>query len=98
MRARAEGYALEKTIRAKADFDAAQKRMGFIPNSVLIMARKPKMVKGFQALSASVWDPEGKVPMAFRWVPVLSALKNVMPMMPSNRRIWIAARKISACS
>jgi len=50
----------------KTELDAAERRMGFIPNSVLIMGRKPKMVKGFQALSASVWDPEGKVPMAFK--------------------------------
>jgi len=50
----------------KADFDAAQKRMGFVPNSVLIMARKPKMVKAFQQMSASIWDPEGKVPMPFK--------------------------------
>jgi uncharacterized peroxidase-related enzyme len=50
----------------KPELDAAEKRMGFIPNSVLIMGRKPKMVKGFQALSASVWDPDGKVPMAFK--------------------------------
>ena len=50
----------------QADFEAAKKRMGFLPNSVLIMARKPKMVKGFQALSASVWDPEGKVPVIYR--------------------------------
>ena len=50
----------------KAELDAAEKRMGFIPNSLLIMGRRPKMVKGFQALSASVWDPEGKVPMAFK--------------------------------
>ena len=50
----------------KAELDAAHKRMGFIPNSVLIMGRKPKMVKGFQALSAAVWDPESKVPPPFK--------------------------------
>jgi uncharacterized peroxidase-related enzyme len=50
----------------KPELDAAQKRMGFIPNSYLIMGRKPKMVKGFQALSASIWDPEGQVPMALK--------------------------------
>ena len=50
----------------KPELDAAHKRMGFIPNSVLIMGRKPKMVKGFQALSAAIWDPESKVPMAFK--------------------------------
>jgi len=50
----------------KPELDAAHKRMGFIPNSVLIMGRKPKMVKGFQALSAAVWDPESKVPLPFK--------------------------------
>jgi uncharacterized peroxidase-related enzyme len=50
----------------KAEFDATEKRMGFLPNSVLIMARKPKMVKAFQAMSAAIWDPEGKVPMPFK--------------------------------
>jgi len=50
----------------KAELDATQKRMGFIPNSVLIMGRKPRMVKAYQALSAAVWDPEGAVPMAFK--------------------------------
>jgi uncharacterized peroxidase-related enzyme len=50
----------------KAEFDAAEKRMGFLPNSYLTMARKPKMVKGFQAISSAIWDPEGKVPIAFK--------------------------------
>jgi uncharacterized peroxidase-related enzyme len=49
-----------------AEFEAARKRMGFIPNSYLIMAHKPKMVKGFQALSAAIWDPESKVPLGFK--------------------------------
>ena len=40
--------------------------MGFIPNSQLIMQRKPKMVKGFTALSAAIWDPEGKVDLKFK--------------------------------
>ena len=50
----------------KPEFDAAEKRMGFVPNSFLIMARKPKMVKAFQQLSAAVWDPESKVPLGFK--------------------------------
>jgi uncharacterized peroxidase-related enzyme len=50
----------------KAEFDAAEKRMGFIPNSFLIMARKAKMVKAFQQLSAAVWDPGSKVPLGFK--------------------------------
>jgi uncharacterized peroxidase-related enzyme len=50
----------------QTEFEAAQKRMGFIPNSVLIMSRKPKMVRAYQALSAAIWDPQGEVPMAFK--------------------------------
>ncbi len=48
------------------EFEAARKRMGFIPNSVLIMQRRPKMVKAFQQLSAAIWDPEGTVPLALK--------------------------------
>jgi len=58
--------AVNEKPELRTEFDAAEKRMGFIPNSVLIMARKPKMVKAFQQMSASIWDPEGKVPMAFK--------------------------------
>jgi uncharacterized peroxidase-related enzyme len=54
------------TPELHADFEAARKRMGFIPNSILIMARKPKMVKAYQQLSAAIWDPESQVPIAFK--------------------------------
>ncbi|MPZ41620.1 MAG: carboxymuconolactone decarboxylase family protein [Rhizobiales bacterium] len=40
--------------------------MGFVPNSQLIMQRKPKLLKAFAALSAAVNDPEGKVPNNFK--------------------------------
>ena len=50
----------------KPEFDAATKRMGFLPNSYLIMARKPKMVKAFHQLLATVSDPEDKVPVSFQ--------------------------------
>ena len=45
----------------KEEFEISRKRMGFVPNSVLIMQRSPKMVKGFTQLSAAIWDPNGKV-------------------------------------
>jgi alkylhydroperoxidase family enzyme len=38
-----------------------QKSLGFVPNSVLIMQRRPKLARAFTALTAAVWDPEGKV-------------------------------------
>ena len=39
----------------------SRKRMGFVPNSQLTMQRVPKMLQGFAQLSASIWDPAGKV-------------------------------------
>jgi uncharacterized peroxidase-related enzyme len=47
-------------------FDASQKRMGFVPNSLLIMQRKPNILKAFGALSTAVNDPAGKVPSNFK--------------------------------
>lgn len=47
-------------------FETTRKRMGFLPNSMLIMQRKPKMVKGFTAMSAAIWDPESKVDLKFK--------------------------------
>ena len=43
------------------EFAAFRSRMGFIPNSILIMQRDPKLAKGFAQLSAAVWDPNGTV-------------------------------------
>ncbi|MBI3433795.1 MAG: carboxymuconolactone decarboxylase family protein [Proteobacteria bacterium] len=40
--------------------------MGFLPNSIRIMARNPRMVKAYQALAASIWDPQSEVPLAFK--------------------------------
>jgi len=56
----------ETTPELKDDFEAIAANLGFIPNSVLIMQRKPKLVKAFAQLSAAVWDPEGEVPVGFR--------------------------------
>jgi uncharacterized peroxidase-related enzyme len=56
----------EHTPELKEQFEASRKRMGFIPNSQLIMQRKPKMVKGFNALSAAIWDPESNVDLKFK--------------------------------
>jgi uncharacterized peroxidase-related enzyme len=56
----------EHTPELKEQFEAAQKRMGFIPNSVLIMQRNPKMVRGFTAMSAAIWDPASKVDLKLK--------------------------------
>ena len=42
------------------------KSLGFVPNSVLIMQRKPKLARAFTALTAAVWDPQGEVDPGFK--------------------------------
>jgi alkylhydroperoxidase family enzyme len=47
-------------------FAQYEKTLGFVPNSVLIMQRRPKMVKALAQLAASVWDPESTVDLGFK--------------------------------
>ena len=49
------------TPELKADFDIFEDILGFVPNSLLTMQRRPKMVKGFGELTKAVMDPEGGV-------------------------------------
>lgn len=46
-------------------FEAMRKNLGFIPNSILIMQRKPKLAKALAQMTAAVWDPEGAVDRGF---------------------------------
>jgi uncharacterized peroxidase-related enzyme len=50
----------------KEYFELARKRMGFIPNSVLIMQRKPKMVQAFTQMTAAIWDPSSSVDLKLK--------------------------------
>lgn len=43
-----------------------ERSLGFLPNSVLIMQRRPKMVKALAALAATIWDPESAVDLGFK--------------------------------
>jgi uncharacterized peroxidase-related enzyme len=45
----------------KDQFESMRKNLGFVPNSILIMQRKPKMAKAFAQMTASIWEPDGKV-------------------------------------
>ena len=45
----------------KDQFESMRKNLGFVPNSILIMQRKPRMAKAFAQMTASIWDPDGKV-------------------------------------
>ena len=64
--ARLEPLPPEATPELKAHFDFFLGTLGFTPNSVLTMQRKPKMVQAFAQLNAAVMDPAGEVDQGFR--------------------------------
>ena len=45
----------------KEEFDSFFKTLGFVPNSVLTMQRKPKLAKAFVQMQRAIWDPDSKV-------------------------------------
>ncbi|WP_224784628.1 carboxymuconolactone decarboxylase family protein [Marinihelvus fidelis] len=47
------------------DFALFERILGFVPNSLLTMQRRPAMVKGFGALTRAVMDPDGDVDLGF---------------------------------
>lgn len=47
-------------------FAAARKMLGFVPNAMLILQRKPAMVKAFMALAGTVLGPGGEVNSGFK--------------------------------
>jgi alkylhydroperoxidase family enzyme len=47
------------------DFAIFERILGFVPNSLLTMQRRPRMVKGFGELTKAVMDPEGAVDLGF---------------------------------
>jgi uncharacterized peroxidase-related enzyme len=51
----------ETTPELGDDFEIFDQILGFVPNSLLTMQRRPKMVKGFGELTKGVMDPEGGV-------------------------------------
>jgi uncharacterized peroxidase-related enzyme len=50
----------------KEAFAAYTKSLGFIPNSMLILQRKPKIVQAMAQLTAAVWAPDGEVDRGFK--------------------------------
>jgi alkylhydroperoxidase family enzyme len=55
----------ETTPELKDDFEIFEHILGFVPNSLLTMQRRPKMVRGFGELTKSVMDPDGAVDLGF---------------------------------
>ena len=54
------------TPELKSHFDFFLGTLGFTPNSVLTMQRKPELVQAFAQLNAAVMDPSGEVDQGFR--------------------------------
>jgi len=47
-------------------FDKLKKSGHYIPNSQLILQRKPKILRAIRALNAAVYDPQGEVSVGFK--------------------------------
>lgn len=57
---------MDATPELKSHFDFFLGTLGFTPNSVLTMQRKPHLVKAFAQLNAAVMSPDGEVDLGFR--------------------------------
>jgi alkylhydroperoxidase family enzyme len=55
----------ETTPELRDDFAIFERILGFVPNSLLTMQRRPGMVKGFGKLTKAVMDPDGPVDLGF---------------------------------
>jgi alkylhydroperoxidase family enzyme len=55
----------ETTPELADDFAIFERILGFVPNSLLTMQRRPDMVKGFGVLTKAVMDPDGAVDLGF---------------------------------
>lgn len=56
----------DATPELREHFDFFLGTLGFTPNSVLTMQRKPRLVQAFAQLNAAVMDPAGEVDLGFR--------------------------------
>jgi uncharacterized peroxidase-related enzyme len=56
----------QATPELKETFEQYRRSFGFIPNSLLIMQRRPKVVRALAQLSAAVWDPQSTVDLGFK--------------------------------
>ena len=48
------------------EFASFLKSLGFVPNSVLTMQRKPKLARAFVQMQAALWDADSKVDRGFK--------------------------------
>ncbi|MCU7830154.1 MAG: carboxymuconolactone decarboxylase family protein [Candidatus Thiodiazotropha sp. (ex Myrtea sp. 'scaly one' KF741663)] len=57
---------IEHAPELQERFAFFEKTLGFVPNSLLTMQRKPKLVDAFIQFSAQVYDPNGEVDLGFK--------------------------------
>lgn len=51
----------EHSPELKQEFESFLTSLGFVPNSVLTMQRRPNLVRAFVALQGAIWGPESQV-------------------------------------
>lgn len=64
--ARIKPLSSDHTPELAERFAFFEKTLGFVPNSLLTMQRKPKIVEALVQLSAAIYDPDGKVDLGFK--------------------------------
>lgn len=73
--ARIAALSPEATPELKETFEQYRRSMGFVPNSVLIMQRRPKLVRALAQLAAAVWDPDSTVQLGFKRLTMATPLE-----------------------
>lgn len=64
--ARLDPLPIDPSHELAADFAFFEKTLGFVPNSLLTMARRPSLARGLIALSRGVYDPKGEVDLGLK--------------------------------
>ena len=64
--ARLEPLPIGAAPELKEMFEKTLATNHYVPNSQLIMQRKPKLVQALSQLAAAVCDPQSEVPVAFK--------------------------------
>jgi uncharacterized peroxidase-related enzyme len=64
--ARIEPLARNAMPELDEDFAFFERTLGFVPNSLLTMARRPSLARGLIALSRGVYDPKGEVDLGLK--------------------------------
>lgn len=64
--ARLDPLPRDTTPELQEEFAFFEKTLGFVPNSLWTMARRPALAKGLIALSKGVYDPNGQVDLGLK--------------------------------